>query len=241
MSAPQQGDWVMVPREPHTGKNYEAGLWSRRNWEAALEDQAAAPKQAEPQHAAEPVAWRKSELGYVVEALRAAQKADTRVEQSAALADLLAWTSNRLSVDEPRRPAVTQDEVERLERDLEAYKSACDTNDAGFIDRMQDEIERLTRDLTTYINIAKEEGERADKAEAERDLHYNRLAGLLFSGALDDVKGGQFRQWEAEYINALAEVEALRALLLDVRDLVPRQAAEVIDAELAKRVKGVFG
>jgi hypothetical protein len=30
--------WVAVPVEPITGENYENGLWSRRNWTAALED-----------------------------------------------------------------------------------------------------------------------------------------------------------------------------------------------------------
>lgn len=36
--------WKLVPVEPYAGSNYEAGLWSRRNWDAALEDQAAAPE-----------------------------------------------------------------------------------------------------------------------------------------------------------------------------------------------------
>jgi hypothetical protein len=43
-AAPAQGA-VVVSVEPITGPNYEAGLWSRRNWEAALEDQRAAPAQ----------------------------------------------------------------------------------------------------------------------------------------------------------------------------------------------------
>ena len=30
--------WAAVPMEPITGENYENGLWSRRNWTAALED-----------------------------------------------------------------------------------------------------------------------------------------------------------------------------------------------------------
>lgn len=37
--------WAMVPVDPkdeHMGENYTDGLWSRRNWEAALEDIAAA-------------------------------------------------------------------------------------------------------------------------------------------------------------------------------------------------------
>ena len=37
--------WMLVPVDPkdeHIGKNYTHGLWSRRNWEAALEDIAAA-------------------------------------------------------------------------------------------------------------------------------------------------------------------------------------------------------
>ncbi len=29
---------VVVPKEPHIGPDYEAGLWSRRNWEALLRD-----------------------------------------------------------------------------------------------------------------------------------------------------------------------------------------------------------
>ena len=32
--------YVIVPMEPICGENYEAGLWSRRNYEAWLEDQA---------------------------------------------------------------------------------------------------------------------------------------------------------------------------------------------------------
>jgi hypothetical protein len=37
--------YVLVPKEPLVGINYEIGLWSRRNHEAMLEDQlAAAPK-----------------------------------------------------------------------------------------------------------------------------------------------------------------------------------------------------
>lgn len=36
--------WVMVPVEPVCGKNYEAGLWSRRNYEAWMEDQTTAPE-----------------------------------------------------------------------------------------------------------------------------------------------------------------------------------------------------
>jgi len=35
--------WTLVPRVPVTGPRYEAGEWSRRNWEAALDDLAAAP------------------------------------------------------------------------------------------------------------------------------------------------------------------------------------------------------
>lgn len=46
-AAPVPQGWKLVPIEPHTGRNYEAGLWSRRNWEAALEDQAAAPQPPE--------------------------------------------------------------------------------------------------------------------------------------------------------------------------------------------------
>lgn len=42
LAARMPPDCVIVPREPTTGKNYEAGLWSRRNWEAALEDMIAA-------------------------------------------------------------------------------------------------------------------------------------------------------------------------------------------------------
>ena len=38
MAGPPPEGMVMVPREPIVGKNYEAGLWSRRNWEAMLED-----------------------------------------------------------------------------------------------------------------------------------------------------------------------------------------------------------
>lgn len=37
--------WMLVPIDPkdeHIGANYVHGLWSRRNWEAALEDMAAA-------------------------------------------------------------------------------------------------------------------------------------------------------------------------------------------------------
>lgn len=37
-----QAGMVMVPKEPVTGPRYEAGDWSRRNWEAALADQLAA-------------------------------------------------------------------------------------------------------------------------------------------------------------------------------------------------------
>lgn len=49
--------WNLVPAEPHTGSNYEAGLWSRRNWDAALEDQASAPQppEAAPVQMPEPV------------------------------------------------------------------------------------------------------------------------------------------------------------------------------------------
>ena len=50
-----------------------------------------------------------------------------------------------------------------------------------------------------------------ERLRAERDLHYTRLASLLFSGALDNVTGGQFRQWEKEDIDAKAERDALRA------------------------------
>lgn len=36
--------YQLVPVEPITGKNYEQGLWSRRNWDAAIEDMLSACK-----------------------------------------------------------------------------------------------------------------------------------------------------------------------------------------------------
>ena len=41
--------WVAVRVEPITGENYANGLWSRRNWTAALEDMLSArPDPKEP-------------------------------------------------------------------------------------------------------------------------------------------------------------------------------------------------
>ena len=40
--------WVVVPVEPITGENYENGLWSRRNWTAALKDMIAARPEYPP-------------------------------------------------------------------------------------------------------------------------------------------------------------------------------------------------
>lgn len=37
--AAPRGAFARVPLEPITGPRYAAGDWSRRNWEAALEDQ----------------------------------------------------------------------------------------------------------------------------------------------------------------------------------------------------------
>ena len=74
--------------------------------------------------------------------------------------------------------------------------------------------------------------QRAEQAEAklaavtvERDKHYNRLGGLLFGGGLDNITGGQCREWAAEYINwkqraseAEADLEKARAALKPFAD-----------------------
>lgn len=70
-----QGEWVRVPREPVCGPRYTAGDWSRRNWEAALEDQAASPQA--PESGVEFNAEAKTALGFVYDHLEAMDNQDT--------------------------------------------------------------------------------------------------------------------------------------------------------------------
>ena len=66
-AVPVPHGYRLVQVEPITGANYYNGLWSRRNWEAALEDQAVAPQppEAAPVQLSEPVAnlWQHRETG----------------------------------------------------------------------------------------------------------------------------------------------------------------------------------
>jgi hypothetical protein len=48
------------------------------------------------------------------------------------------------------------------------------------------------------------------EAQAERDLHYNRCASLLFSEVLRDTTTGDIRKWMAEYVDAKADAARLR-------------------------------
>ena len=81
-----------------------------------------------------------------------------------------------------------------------------------------------------------------EKAERGENVHYNRLAGLLFSGALDSMTGKHAREYEAEYVNwkQRAEVAELRLkelprtdsglldlnAICDQRDIAVRRAAQ---------------
>lgn len=82
------------------------------------------------------------------------------------------------------------------------------------------EIERLKAERDTW-QLSCRNAERArdeaiahrDKAEAERDLYYNRVASLLYSDELRNCKTDYIRKLATEYTDARAERDALRALL----------------------------
>ena len=61
---------------------------------------------------------------------------------------------------------------------------------------------------------------RRELAESKRleELHYNRLAGLLFSGRMDSLTGAECRAFEAEYVDAKRELATAREALADIAD-----------------------
>ena len=56
--------------------------------------------------------------------------------------------------------------------------------------------------------------DRIERLEAERDLHHNRLASLLFSDFFKpEVTAGMIQDIAAEYTNAIAERDELKTLI----------------------------
>jgi hypothetical protein len=78
------------------------------------------------------------------------------------------------------------------------------------------ELDELVAKLALYDDRLSMDCRRVITAlRQERDMHYNRVASLLFSDALKDARTTceEVRKWESEYIDARAENERLRALL----------------------------
>lgn len=82
---------------------------------------------------------------------------------------------------------LTREDYERLRDERDEFARQAGECSAGY--------QTLERELTTV--------------NAERDVHANRLASLIFSGLLDQVTGHEARQYESEYVDAKARVKEL--------------------------------
>jgi hypothetical protein len=51
--------------------------------------------------------------------------------------------------------------------------------------------------------------EQVAELQRQADLHYSRLASILYSGHLDEVSCGQFQEWAKEYQDAKSELASL--------------------------------
>lgn len=69
------------------------------------------------------------------------------------------------------------------------------------IDSLQSALKLAQEERDEWERKAGQYMDERDKAEDERDLHYNRLAGLLFSGRLDALTGEDVRGFEKEYVD----------------------------------------
>ena len=81
-----------------------------------------------------------------------------------------------------------------------------------------------------YGRLMNEAADEIEALKAERDLHRNRCAAILFGGGLDTVTAGEVQDWVRDYVDAKAERDALRtALEVVLNDLMYKDHAKVID------------
>jgi len=84
----------------------------------------------------------------------------------------------------------------------------------------------LSEDCIATIRslLAQLEAERTAREEAEQreELHYNRLAGILFSGRMDSVTAGEFQQVAKEYVDWKHCASAAEARAAQVEQLLQR-------------------
>lgn len=143
------------------------------------------------------------------------------------------------------------------EGDMHTFGADPRTAFRAEVQKLEDELVRWqARALTTEERAEKAEAALAQQAEPvalpkvpdpalinSMAMRYRHDFGLLDQREQDSIRTTMRQLWEevvglgfyraaAPATQQQAEVQRLRELLKDVRDLVPRQAAEVIDAAL---------
>lgn len=96
--------------------------------------------------------------------------------------------------------------------------------DCGLATRGVQPRERVIALWNTRTLSAKAVKEEMEELMAERDLHYNRCASLLFSGTLDEATIGEIREWVKDYEDA-------RQTTLDLAMMVRRLLAKPVSDE----------